>query len=290
MIAVMNSPNFSQIQQQTSSILNLVTKSIEGSFGSEIVNGELEMTAQNASGDIQFHNVWFKYSQSDEDDHWILRNFNLTIRAGECLGVIGESGSGKSTLTTLIYRFYDPQQGYITIDGIDIRNFTLASLRSQFGIVHQEPILFNDTILSNIVYGRSHANVIEIVEAANIANACGFIEKLSVDPSEDDQNSDEADPRLNDLPKGYGHICGTRGSKLSGGQKQRIAIARAIIRNPKVLILDEATSALDERSQKVVQKTLDIVTKRCTSIVIAHRLTTLSKCDRIIKIVNGCII
>mmetsp|Transcript_16624 Transcript_16624/g.18477 ORF Transcript_16624/g.18477 Transcript_16624/m.18477 type:complete len:231 (+) Transcript_16624:1304-1996(+) len=224
---------------------------------------------------------------------WVLRDFNLKITAGESIGLVGESGCGKSTLTALLYRFYEPQEGTITIGGKPITSFTLKSLRENFGFVQQEPLLFNTTIMENITYGRRHATPEEILSAAQISNCSDFIANKDFDGELRDSTTEESveeDPRYGELPEGYRIVCGSRGSKLSGGQKQRVAIARAVIRNPKLLILDEATSALDESSQKVVQEALDQVMLKCTSIVIAHRQSTLKNCDRIVKIERGVIV
>ncbi len=213
---------------------------------------------------VRFSNVSFKY-QDDE----VLKGINLTVTAGEVLALVGISGGGKTTLANLIPRFYDVTQGSILIDGIDIREFSLAALRSQVGIVTQDPILFNDTIRNNIAYGRIDASTQEIIEAARSAYAYDFI---------------------NGFPDKFDTVVGERGLRLSGGQKQRICIARALLKNAPILILDEATSALDTESEKAVQKALENLMKGRTTFVIAHRLSTVRHADRIVVIVEGKII
>ena len=180
--------------------------------------------------------------------------------------MVGPSGGGKSTLSELMARFYDAQQGDILIDGVSIRDYTQESLRAHMSVVSQDTILFNDTIEGNIALGKADASHAEIVEAAKIANADAFI---------------------SEMPEGYATNIGDRGSKLSGGQRQRLSIARAILTNPEFLILDEATSALDTESEKLVQEALDTVLKGRTSVVIAHRLSTVHNADKIIVIEQG---
>ncbi|CAI2361898.1 unnamed protein product [Moneuplotes crassus] len=263
----------------------------EGEPGSPIINGTAILNEEITTYEIEFHNVWFKYPGSKRSN-WVLENFNLKINQDERIGFAGESGCGKSTVASLLMRFYEPQSGYISIGGRRIGDFTLDSLRAHFGFVQQEPILFNTTIMENICYGKPHATSEEIESASKTAYCHDFIVERAKDTTSELVVFDEEsqDNRLDNLDKGYKALCGSRGSYLSGGQKQRIAIARAIIGNPKVLILDEATSALDEESQKEVQSALDEVTKKCASIVIAHRLSTLQKCDRIVTIESGVII
>ena len=289
---IINSPDFGRSFMAARKILKIEEKVREGHYDSPIQDGTEELTPEIASGDIEFHNIWFRYPTADKD-MWVLRNFNLKIRAGESVGLAGESGCGKSTVTALLYRFYEPQEGFISIGGRPISEFTLKSLRGQLGLVQQEPIVFDRTIMDNIIYKRRHATVDEIQDAANIANCKTFIEDRAFEGTEETtENSEEhnTDLRYERLPEGYKAMCGSRGSRLSGGQKQRVAIARAVIGSPKMLILDEATSALDENSQKIVQEALDQVMMKCTSIVIAHRLTTLSKCDRIVRLERGVIV
>ena len=260
---------------------------VEGDNNSSIKDGDIILSSTN-NNDIEFKNVWFKYPNSGENQ-WVLRGFSLKIESGEWVGVVGESGWGKSTLTQLLFRFYDVQSGSISVGGIWIKDLTLKSLRGNLGIVEQEPILLNWSIMENIIYGKPEAKSEEIVEAAGIGNACEFINKLNESNLELNPNEVE-DKRYGQLPLGYQASWGARGSKLSGGQKQRIAIARTIIRKPQILILDEATSALDLRSQEIVQNALDKAMKKCTSIVIAHRQSTLKNWDRIITIEDGIVV
>ncbi len=213
---------------------------------------------------IRFSNICFSYA-----DNQILREVNLDIEYGQMLAIVGPSGSGKSTLVDLIPRFYDPQKGQIFIDGVDIREFSLKSLRNQIGIVNQETMLFNDTIRANIAYGRPDASLEEIEDAAKQAHAHDFI--------------------LN-CPQGYDTIIGDRGVKISGGERQRIAIARALLKNAPILILDEATSQLDSASERIVQEALDLLVSGRTVFTIAHRLSTVRNADRIVVIDKGMIV
>ena len=228
-----------------------------------IVNRENCIKFENFVSDITFENVDFKYRDSTEK---ILKNINLNVKKGETVAFVGNSGGGKSTLVNLIPRFFDVSSGSLRIDGIDIRDYEIKSLRKAIGIVPQETFLFSGTILSNIKYSRRDATFEEIVEAAKQANAHEFIENLS---------------------DGYNTEIGERGVKLSGGQKQRIAIARAILENPQILILDEATSALDNESEKLVQDALEKLMEGKTTFVIAHRLTTIENSNKIVVIQKG---
>lgn len=212
---------------------------------------------------IVLENVTFSY-----DDRTILDNVSFTIPRGHVVAVVGETGSGKSTLANLIARFYDVSSGRITIGGVDVRDCTIASLRNMVGVVNQEPIIFNETIRENIAYGTPQATMEDIESAAKLANAHNFI----VDGVH---------------PEGYDTIAGENGFKLSGGEKQRVTIARAILRNPPVLILDEATSALDNVTEKLVQEALDKAMKDRTVFVIAHRLSTIEHADCIIVLEHG---
>ena len=279
--AWMNAPNFEKGKKSSNSILSIVDGKKEGNTDSLIVDGDIELTKEIASWDIEFKHVWFKYPTSWEN--WILKNFNLKIKAGTSVGLVGESGSGKSTLVQLLLRFYDPQKGEILIGGIPIIKFTLTSLRSVYGLVQQEPQIFDRTILENIWYGKPHAIVEEIKQAAIVSNSKDFIERISINEGElESLNSQtNTDDRYINLDDGYKSVWGPKGNKLSGGQKQRIAIARAVIRNPSILLFDEATSALDEVSQVVVQESINSIMRMTTTIVIAHRLSTLSRCDKI---------
>lgn len=196
----------------------------------------------------------------------MLRNLSLQAEPGQMIAIVGPSGAGKTTIANLLPRFYDASAGTILIDGIDIKTVTLASLREQIGIVPQETMLFNGTVFDNIRYGRLDATREEVEAAAQAANAHGFII---------------------DLPNGYDTPIGDRGANLSGGQRQRIAIARAILKNPRILILDEATSALDTESEKLVQEALDRLMEGRTSFVIAHRLSTIQRADCILVLEHG---
>ena len=205
---------------------------------------------------IEFKHVGFRY-----DTEPVLKDINLKVNKGEIIAIVGVSGVGKTTLVDLIPRFYDVTEGGIEIDGIDIREATAKSLRDQIGIVTQETFLFNETVRYNIAYGRQDASMDKIIEASRAAYAHDFIIKM---------------------PDQYDTIIGERGVKLSGGQKQRIAIARALIKDPPILILDEATSSLDTESEQIVQKALQNLMKNRTTFVIAHRLSTVVRADRIV--------
>ncbi len=215
--------------------------------------------------DIEFRDVHFKYESGRE----ILHGINLTIPKGHNVAIVGASGAGKSTLVDLIPRFYDPNSGSILIDGIDIRDVSTRDLRSLMGNVNQDPILFNDTIFNNIAFGVENASMEQVVEAAKIANAHEFIITK---------------------PDGYNTCIGDRGVMLSGGQRQRISIARAILKNPPILILDEATASLDTESERMVQDALDYLMSNRTTISIAHRLSTVKKADEIIVMNEGRIV
>lgn len=210
---------------------------------------------------VEFKNVSFKY-----EDEWVLKDINFKVDAGELVAFVGLSGAGKSTIVNLIPRFYDPVEGGILIDGIDIREVTLKSLRDNIGIVTQETFLFNDTIRNNIAYGKPDCFEEEVIEAARAAYSHNFITAF---------------------PDGYDTIIGERGLKISGGERQRISIARAILKNPAILILDEATSSLDAESEIIVQAALRNLMKNRTTFVIAHRLSTIKGADRIIVIDQG---
>nr|WP_314080708.1 ABC transporter ATP-binding protein [uncultured Leptotrichia sp.] len=229
----------------------------------KIIDNENKILFQYFSDNITFENVDFKYKDSEER---ILKNINLTVKKGETVAFVGNSGGGKSTLVNLIPRFFDVSSGAIKIDGVDIKDYDVKSLRKNIGIVPQETFLFSGTILQNIKYGKRDATFDEIKEAAKKANAHDFIENLE---------------------EGYNTEIGERGVKLSGGQKQRIAIARAILENPQILILDEATSALDNESEKLVQDALEKLMGNKTTFVIAHRLTTIENSDKIVVLQQG---
>ena len=217
------------------------------------------------SSQIALNNLTFRY----DDESAVLSNINLTVPAGEALAIVGPSGGGKTTLTNLIPRFLDLKEGSILIDGVDIRDVTMASLRNQIAMVTQQTILFNDTVRNNIAYGDQQAPEQQIIDAAKAAHAFDFIQAL---------------------PDGFETIIGEGGARLSGGQRQRISIARAILKNAPILILDEATSALDTESEHEVQKALENLMKDRTTLVIAHRLSTIKNADRIIVIKDGLIV
>lgn len=213
---------------------------------------------------IKYNNVVFRYGKDD-----VLKNINLTIEKGKMVALVGESGGGKSTMVDLLPRFYDVCEGSITIDGTDIRDYRIADLRNLMGIVSQESILFNDTVHNNIAFGMENATREDVVEAAKVANAHEFIMNLE---------------------NGYDTYIGDRGMNLSGGQRQRLSIARAVLKNPPILILDEATSSLDTESEKLVQDALAKVMSNRTSVVIAHRLSTIQNADDIVVLAKGHIV
>ena len=213
---------------------------------------------------IIYNNVSFHYNEVN-----VLHNVNLTIPKGKMIALVGESGGGKSTLVDLLPRFYDVSAGHILIDGTDIRDFKISDVRGLMGIVSQESILFNDTVFNNIAFGLEHATREAVIEAAKIANAHDFIMEME---------------------DGYDTVIGDRGMNLSGGQRQRISIARAVLKNPPILILDEATSSLDTESERLVQEALAKVMTNRTSIVIAHRLSTIQNADEILVMVKGQIV
>ncbi|MCL1943282.1 MAG: ABC transporter ATP-binding protein/permease [Candidatus Azobacteroides sp.] len=214
--------------------------------------------------EIELRGVWFKYQKD-----WVLKNINLTIPKGKTIALVGQSGSGKSTLVDMIPRFYDVQKGEVLIDGVNVKDATFHDVRSIMGIVNQEAVLFNDTFKNNIAFGVENATPEQIREAAKIANAHDFIMATE---------------------NGYDTMVGDRGGKLSGGQRQRISIARAILKNPPILILDEATSALDTESEKMVQEALEHLMKNRTTIAIAHRLSTIRNADEICVLYEGEIV
>lgn len=229
---------------------------------SDIKEKENAIELPPVKGFIRFNDVSFAYDK----EHPALMDFNLTVKPGEVVALVGPSGAGKSTIANLLPRFYDVTSGSLTIDGVDVRDVTFSSLRQQIGLVPQETMLFNASIKDNILYGRLDATDEEIIAAAKAANAHDFIM---------------------DMPQGYNEIVGDRGGSLSGGQRQRIAIARAILKNPHILVLDEATSALDTESEKIVQAALDRLMDGRTAVVIAHRLSTVRDADNIVVIDHG---
>ncbi len=231
---------------------------------SDIVERREAVELQRTRHPVVFENVSFKY-----EDQMVLRNINLQVKAGEIVALVGMSGGGKTTLVNLVPRFYDVTEGAVLVDGHDVRDVTIASLRSQIGIVTQDPILFNDTIRCNIAYGNPKALESDIVAAATAAYAYDFVQSF---------------------PEGFDTVVGEKGVRLSGGEKQRICIARALLKNAPVLILDEATSSLDSESELAVQEALENLMRGRTTFVIAHRLSTIRNADRIIVIVDGRIV
>ena len=217
--------------------------------------------------EIEYQNLSFAYHKGDEG--YVLKNINLKIEKGKTVALVGQSGSGKTTMADMLPRFYESDKGALLIDGIDIKELKTESVRKHIGVVTQESVLFNDTVKNNIIFGMHNVSENDVIEAAKIANAHDFIIQL---------------------PNGYNTIIGDRGGKLSGGQRQRLSIARAILKNPAILILDEATSALDTESEKLVQEALTNLMKNRTSVVIAHRLSTIANADEIIVMNQGEII
>ncbi len=250
--------------QQALSAAERVFDVIDMKTEQEREHGALELPRITRS--VEFQEVTFHY-----EGHGVpaIADIDLTVRAGEMVALVGSSGSGKTTLVNLLPRFYEPTAGRILIDGVDILSFTLASLRAQIGIVAQDVVLFDETVQNNIAFGRRGATEAEIIQASKLAYAHDFVERL---------------------PKGYRTIIGEKGVKLSGGERQRLAIARAILRDPPLLILDEATSALDTESERVVQLALGNLMKDRTTVVIAHRLSTIQRADRIIVLDRGAIV
>jgi len=237
----------------------------------EVLDAPITVKEKESAGELKkisrvivFKNLNFRYEELE-----ILKDINFSVSAGEVIAIVGPSGSGKSTLLDLLARFYDPQKGEILIDGINIRDVTLKSLRGQIGIVTQETVLFNDSVRANISYGHTDIDIKLIEEASRTANAQGFISKL---------------------PQGYDTFIGDRGVKLSGGERQRLAIARALLKNPPILILDEATSQLDTESERIVQDALNKLMRGRTVFMIAHRLSTVRGANKIIVLDKGRIV
>ncbi|XP_043709889.1 ABC transporter B family member 21-like [Telopea speciosissima] len=256
-------PDASKAKTSTASIFNILDQKSE--IDSSDDSG---MTLENVKGEIEFQHVSFKYPT--RPDIQIFRDLCLAVHSGKTVALVGESGCGKSTVISLLQRFYNPESGQITLDGTEIQKFQLKWLRQQMGLVSQEPILFNESIRANIAYGKDgDATEAEIIAASELANAHKFISGLQ---------------------QGYDTIVGERGVQLSGGQKQRVAIARAMVKAPKILLLDEATSALDAESERVVQDALDRVMVNRTTIVVAHRLSTIKGADLIAVVKNGVIV
>jgi subfamily B ATP-binding cassette protein MsbA len=233
----------------------------------EIKDPEHPVELKEFKDSIEYKNLSFAYTKGDAG--YVLKNINLKIQKGRTIALVGQSGSGKTTLADMLPRFYDPSQGDICIDGVSLKDMRLQDVRNLMGIVSQESVLFNDTIHNNIAFGMVNVSREQVIEAAKIANAHDFIIQM---------------------PNGYDSNIGDRGGKLSGGQKQRLSIARAILKNPPILILDEATSALDTESERIVQDALNSLMRNRTSVIIAHRLSTIVHADEIIVMLNGEII
>jgi subfamily B ATP-binding cassette protein MsbA len=266
---------FSQIIQPAKNFSNGITSLQRGTASAKrifqvidsepaIQNKPDAIELKSFESEIEFRDVSFAY-ESD----FVLKDINLKVRKGKTIALVGPSGGGKSTLADLVPRFYDPSKGEVCIDGKSIRDYEIESLRQHMGIVTQESILFNDTIYNNIAFGSPNATEEAVMRAAKIANAHDFITQTE---------------------NGYQTLIGERGSKLSGGQRQRLSIARAVLKNPPILILDEATSALDSESEKLVQEALFNLMKNRTSLVIAHRLSTIQHADEILVIQQGQIV
>jgi subfamily B ATP-binding cassette protein MsbA len=231
----------------------------------DIVDRPGAITLRRPEGRIEFRQVNFAYRSEQP----VLHDINLVIEPGQAVAIVGRSGAGKSTLVGLVPRFYDVSLGALLVDGHDVRDVRLKSLREHIGLVMQDAILFSGTVRENILYGRRGATEAEMLEAARMAHVDEFV---------------------GDLPQGYDTPIGERGVKLSGGQKQRVAIARAFLRDPRILILDEATSNLDSHAENVIQDALEVLRKGRTTLVIAHRLSTIVGCDRVIVLEDGRIV
>jgi ATP-binding cassette, subfamily B, bacterial MsbA len=266
---------FTQIIQPVKNFSNGITSVQKGTVSAQrifkivdteplVKNKPNPLVLQEFKSEIVFKNVSFAY-----DRELVLKNVNLTVEKGKTVALIGPSGGGKSTLADLVPRFYDPTQGEVLIDGVSLRDYELESLRKQVGVVTQESILFNDTIFNNICFGMENVKEGDVIEAAKVAHAHEFIVQME---------------------NGYQTTIGERGSKLSGGQRQRLSIARAVLKNPPILILDEATSALDSESERLVQDALFTLMQNRTSVIIAHRLSTIQHADEIVVIQQGQII
>lgn len=231
------------------------------SLDRDIFDKENPETLTNVKGKIEFDRVSFKYPNTSDNEPYVLKDMSFKIDVGENIALVGPSGAGKTTISKLIPRFYDVNSGEVRIDNTNIKDLSIDSLRNNIGIVQQDVYLFSGTVKDNIAYGKEDASIDEIKMAARLAGADEFIK---------------------DLPDGFDTYIGERGVKLSGGQKQRISIARVFLKNPPILILDEATSALDNKSEAIVQKSLEKLSKGRTTLTIAHRLSTIINADEII--------
>ena len=272
MMAVLQA--ISGIGSAFSSIIELTKARVAAAFFLEVIDHKDEMVDKKGEkpasnkGDIVFSDVSFKYKSRDA---MILNHLNLTIHENEMVGIVGESGCGKSTILKLLMRLYGPSSGVISWNGVNVEDLSMAWIRDQISYVSQEPVLFSGTIRENLLYGRVDASEEEMVEAAKLVKADGFIREF---------------------PKGYDTYVGELGSSLSGGQKQRIAIARALLRHPRVLVLDEATSALDSQSEEIVQEAMNRIReeKRLSIVVVAHRLSTIVDSDVTFMCENGVVV
>lgn len=253
--------NFARLYQEGITGFDRIMEVLE--VEPDIQDADNAITLTDVQGDVTFENVTFKYQENQDQ---VLKNLSLDIKAGEFVALVGSSGVGKSTLCALIPRFYDVNEGQILLDGHNIKSLSLQNLRQNIGIVQQDVYLFAGTVADNIRYGKRNATQEEIIEAAQKANAHNFIEAL---------------------PNGYDTDIGQRGVKLSGGQKQRLSIARVFLKNPPVIIFDEATSALDNESEKAVQESLEKLTNNRTTLVIAHRLSTVRNAQRIVVLTDN---
>ncbi|WP_405174300.1 ABC transporter ATP-binding protein [Paenibacillus sp. FSL H8-0261] len=253
--------NSSTVLTQASASLERVLELLDEPY--DIVDKPGARPLTNARGEIDFHNVWFKYN---EENDWVLKDINLSIKPGQTVAFVGMSGGGKSSLISLIPRFYDISKGSLQMDGQDIQGLTQESLRRAVGMVLQDNFLFSGSVRDNILFGNPNATEEQVLSAARAANAHDFIEQL---------------------PLGYDTEVGERGVKLSGGQKQRVAIARVFLKDPKVLILDEATSALDLESEHLIQQALQSLSSERTTLIVAHRLSTITHADQIVVLENG---
>jgi len=247
---------FERAMASTRRILNLIEVPIRTRSGSKA------LPIDQVQGGLSFENLSFAYSNGAE----VLHEINLQVAAGETIAFVGQTGSGKSTLMKLLLRFYAPSSGYIKLDGIDLTELDIPDLRAAFGLVSQDVFLFHGSVADNIAYGRPGATPADIEAAAKAAEAHDFIQQL---------------------PQGYDSIVGERGQKLSGGQRQRVSIARAVLKDPPVLILDEATSAVDNETEAAIQRSMQVITQGRTTLVVAHRLSTIVNADRIYVLDQG---
>jgi ATP-binding cassette subfamily B protein len=242
----------------TERIMDILDAEPEHDFGKGNKNA-------NIGGRIEFKNVNFSFDRTKK----VLKDINLVIEPGDVVGIVGTTGSGKSTLINLLLRYYDHYEGQITVDGVDIRDIDMEYYRSNIGYVQQEPMMFHDTIYNNICYGNGEFSIDEVINAADIANAHEFIVRQ---------------------PDGYDSVLGERGTDLSGGERQRVSIARAMLRNPKMLVFDEATAAVDSETERLIQDAIENMITGRTTLMIAHRLSTLAKANKIIVVDNGHIL